>query len=76
MRVCDSWLAPGGARHTPVEAQFAEYAQAELVCLVAQCTADSNNWESGLRHCENAMGVLPSATHLPISKWKVGMATP
>ena len=45
--------------------------QVELVCLVAQCTADSSRWEAGLRHCENAMGVLPSTEHLPISMWKV-----
>ena len=48
--------------------------QAGLVCLVAKCTADSSRWEAGLRHCENAMGVLPSAAHLPISKWKVPAA--
>lgn len=33
--------------------------------------ADQARWEDGLKHCEAAMSVLPSATHLPLSLWKV-----
>lgn len=36
---------------------------------------DAARWEDGLKACENAMSVLPSATHLPLSKWKVSLNT-
>ena len=36
---------------------------------------DAVRWEDGLKACENAMSVLPSATHLPLSKWKVSLNT-
>ena len=45
--------------------------QVELVCLLCQCMVDAARWEGGLKACENAMSVLPSATHLPLSQWKV-----
>lgn len=48
--------------------------QVELVGLLSQCMADGARWEDGLRQCEKAMSVLPSATHLPLSKWKVTSA--
>ena len=45
--------------------------QVEQVCLLCQCLADAARWEDGLKACENAMSVLPSAAHLPVSQWKV-----
>lgn len=45
--------------------------QVELVCLLCQCMVDAARWEDGLKACESAMGVLPPAAHLPLSKWKV-----
>ena len=49
-----------------------ENVQVQAVCLISQCMADQARWEDGLKHCEAAMSVLPSATHLPLSLWKVG----
>ena len=46
--------------------------QVQAVCLISQCMADQARWEDGLKHCEAAMSVLPSATHMPLSLWKVG----
>ena len=46
--------------------------QVELVSLLSQCMVDAARWEDGLKACENTMSVLPSATHLPLSQWKVG----
>lgn len=45
--------------------------QVELVCLLCRCMVDAARWEDGLKACEAAMGVLPAATHMPLSKWKV-----
>lgn len=45
--------------------------QVELVRLLCQCMVDAARWEDGLKACESAMSVLPSAAHLPLSKWKV-----
>ncbi|DBA87841.1 TPA: hypothetical protein ACH3X1_004837 [Trebouxia sp. C0004] len=45
---------------------------ADLMCM--QTCPDSSfqaRWEDGLKHCEAAMSVLPSVTHLPLSLWKV-----
>ena len=47
--------------------------QVDLVCLLCQCMVDAARWGDGLKACESAMSVLPSATHLPLSKWKVSI---
>ena len=49
-------------------------AQVDLVSLLSLCMADGARWEEGLRQLEKAMSALPSATHLPLSKWKVPSA--